>query len=271
MTLVNLCEITRAALFAPISDLMLRLDPGRLPDLRALNMLLASLGRPVESAGGIPLRFVETRAGNGGYEDMVYTHGTVPTRPDDWHDFFNALVWMRFPLIKRELNRRHRRGILSQRRTGETQRGPLRDAATLFDESGVIVASSDPALAELLRRHEWHELFWRRRDAVNRRMRFLVVGHATYDQLRAPFFGLCGKAVFCETDDAFIDLDADRQAQQMDATLAAAWAREDKFLSPRELAPLPLLGIPGVSAENERESYYLDTRQFRPLRFGRGS
>jgi len=264
LTSVNLPGLCDAALFAPIRSLMLRLDPGRLPDADRLNMLLSSLGRRLESAGEKPVRFVEPSEAQGGYEQAVYAEGKVATRPDDWHDFFNALVWMRFPLVKRELNRRHRRGAMSQQSVGASGRGPLRDAATLFDESGVIVASSDPALSELLRRHAWRELFWARRDEVVRKMRFLVVGHATYDQLRAPFFGLCAKAVFCGVDRRFLDLDPDRQAEQMDVALSAAWAREDTFLSPRAFAPLPLLGIPGVTPDNECEAYYLDARQFRP-------
>ena len=32
--------------------------------------------------------------------------------------------------------------------------------------------------------------------------------------------------------------------------------------------PLPLLGIPGATAENENPAYYDDVRQFRPARRG---
>jgi hypothetical protein len=266
LTSVNLPDLCDAALYAPIRSLMLRLEPDRLPDADRLNMLASSLGRRLESAGGKLVRFVEPFDAQGGYERAVYAEGKVATRPDDWHDFFNALVWMRFPLLKRELNRRHQRGAMSQQRAGAAGRGPLRDAATLFDESGVIVASSDPGLSELLRRHAWRELFWGRRDEAARKMRFLVVGHAIYDKLRAPFFGLCAKAAFCEVDSRFFDLDPDRQAELTDAALAAVWSREDTFLSPGAFAPLPLLGIPGVTPDNECEAYYLDARQFRPPR-----
>mgnify|MGYP000420307001 CR=1 FL=1 len=36
--------------------------------------------------------------------------------------------------------------------------------------------------------------------------------------------------------------------------------------TPRDLQPLPLLGIPGATTENETATYYADTRQFRPAR-----
>lgn len=38
-----------------------------------------------------------------GYEAYIYKTGEIPTR-DNFHDFFNALIWLRFPLIKQTLN-----------------------------------------------------------------------------------------------------------------------------------------------------------------------
>jgi hypothetical protein len=35
--------------------------------------------------------------------------------------------------------------------------------------------------------------------------------------------------------------------------------------SPRDLSPLPMLGIPGVVRENAVREFYEDTTQFRPL------
>ena len=58
-----------------------------------------------------------------------------------------------------------------------------------------------------------------------------------------------------------LDLDLLRA---LDARLATLFAVRD--FSPRDWQPLPLLGIPGATAENERADYYDDTRQFRPPR-----
>ena len=53
---------------------------------------------------------------------------------------------------------------------------------------------------------------------------------------------------------------------ETDAWLAAHLAATIGDLSPRSLAPLPLLGIPGVTTDSESAEYYRDTRQFRPKR-----
>jgi hypothetical protein len=38
------------------------------------------------------------------------------------------------------------------------------------------------------------------------------------------------------------------------------------YAKPKDFHPLPLLGIPGATPDNEFSTYYDDTRQFRPLR-----
>ena len=50
------------------------------------------------------------------------------------------------------------------------------------------------------------------------------------------------------------------------ALLAAHLTANIDTLTPRSLSPLPLLGIPGVTADSECAAYYRDTRQFRPRR-----
>ena len=45
------------------------------------------------------------------YESHISHAGKVPTR-ENLHDFFNALVWLSFPLIKRQLNVRAARQSL---------------------------------------------------------------------------------------------------------------------------------------------------------------
>jgi hypothetical protein len=60
------------------------------------------------SAGGHAIRFVASgELGDDNYEHRIYTSGQVSTRPQSWHDLFNALVWMRYPRIKTALNSLH--------------------------------------------------------------------------------------------------------------------------------------------------------------------
>jgi hypothetical protein len=54
-----------------------------------------------------------------------------------------------------------------------------------------------------------------------------------------------------------------------DVQLAALVADPQAIQSTRQLAPLPVLGIPGWCAENAQAAYYDDTEYFRPGRSGR--
>ncbi len=128
------------------------------------------------------------------------------------------------------------------------------------------MVSADPLVPALLAAHEWEEVFWNRREALLRSTRFLVFGHGSWDQLRAPFPGLCAKALHRVVDPAWLVLPAAAALAETDAWLAARLAATIGDLSPRSLAPLPLLGIPGVTLDSESAEYYRDTRQFRPKR-----
>jgi hypothetical protein len=184
-------------------------------------------------------------------------------RPFDWHDLFNALVWMTFPTTKAVINARHYESMAA---AGRGNRPPQRDALTLFDEDGVAVVSSDPELLELVRGFRWKELFWHRRDAVKARMRFYVFGHALFSKALQPFVGLTGKAVLREAPGAFLELARSEQLAELDRLLAMhIWDRE-RFRHGRELSPLPVLGVPGWWSGNEGEGFYDDTAYFRPGR-----
>ena len=67
-------------------------------------------------------------------------------------------------------------------------------------------------------------------------------------------------------DPAWLALPAADALAETDAWLAARLAANIDALTPRSLSPLPLLGIPGVTADNACAGYYRDTRQFRPKR-----
>jgi hypothetical protein len=190
----------------------------------------------------------------------------VQTRPGNWHDLFNALVWLAFPKIKATLNRHHRDEISARR--GEAQRGTARDVLTLFDEGGVIVACANAELARLLLAYRWKELFWVRRREVRRSMRFHVFGHAIYEKALAPHKGVTAKALIVDVDAGLCDAPVERQIAELDARAAAYFSEPRSLASTRSLAPLPILGVPGWEPANEREEYYDDASQFRP---GRGS
>lgn len=253
-------------LFEPISSWLCAFGGAAPPDVSALNAALETWPAPPRAASGVPIRFILPDGGSVGYEARVHAQGEVETRLGNWHDFFNALAWLAYPLTKRGLNSRHHAALQAQRIAGCDERGPVRDAVTQFDECGIVVASASAALVALLQAHEWKELFWRRRAQVAREMRFFVFGHATWDQLRAPFVGLTAKAVFLEVEMPWLAWSMPQQVADVDAHLAALFSQPGTYDRPRDFQPLPLLGIPGVTPENADPAYYDDTRQFRPKR-----
>lgn len=264
----------RRPLFEPIAPWLERLDVPGVPGHAALDALLTGAAPEARSGGGAPIRFVPPPANTAtqstrapaGYEEQVFASGEVPTRSGDWHDFFNALAWCAWPRSKSACNRLHLAELRARAAAGLTGRGPRRDALTQFDECGIVVVTSDAGIAELLASHTWHEAFWQRRARLLKTTRFLVFGHGSWDQLRAPFFGLCAKALYRVVSDEWHNLDERTRLSDTDAWLAGRLCAQIQHLTPRDFSPLPLLGIPGVVPDSESEDYYLDTRQFRPKR-----
>jgi hypothetical protein len=234
-------------------------DAPWLADWRALGepiarQVAAGLPQPValNTAGRAPLRFVpqadlpEGRA----YEDFIFAKGQVPTR-EGLHDFFNALCWMHFPLTKQRLNHLQAREIA---RAGVGQvRGPVRDAATVFDENAVLIQTSDAVWAALSE-HRWMDAFVGLRSEWGH-TRLWTFGHAALEKAVQPYKSITVHLWRVPQSVAQADLDA--------------WLAQD--LTPEKLArkpfsPLPLLGVPGWWLANEDPAFYADASVFRPRR-----
>ena len=274
--------LNRSDMFAPLRSVGAGLPEIGWPNTELLNGLADSAGRVV-NAQGLRVRFVAPRKSNAlveGFEPRTFLRGEVQVRPLDWHDLFNALAWMTFPTSKAVINARHYELLSGELLSGESlsnkpssdkplsgaqagRRPPVRDALTLFDEDGVVVASSDAGLLELVREFRWKELFWNRRDVVRVRMRFFLFGHALYHKALAPFIGMTGKAVLLHVPAEFFQLSLHRQIDAADRLLAAHIWDRGNMRHGRELWPLPVLGVPGWWPGNEQESFYDNTGYFR--------
>jgi hypothetical protein len=256
-----------APIFAALRPSLVRLAPGRFPRHDELNALT---NPSVASGGGAPIRFVapgSSREPSAEYEVRIFETGEVQTRPDNWHDLFNALVWLAFPKTKAVLNGHHHEQIKARR--GQRLRGTARDVLTLFDEGGVVVGTADAGLSSLLRDFKWKELFWTRRADVQRFMRFHVFGHAIYEKAVQPYKGVTAKALIVDVAPELADATTELQLAELDARAARYFSETRALASTRSLPPLPILGIPGWEPANEREEYYDDATQFRPGRADR--
>ena len=211
----------------------------------------------LNQAGRAPVRFVPQSDLPDGqaYEDFIFAHGQVPTR-EGLHDFFNALCWMHFPLSKKRLNQLQAREIA---RAGVGQvRGPVRDAATVFDENAWLIQPSD-GLWSALTEHRWTEaLVDFRAEWVHTRL--WAFGHAALEKLVQPYKSITvhlwrvpGEVPHDQIDDWLAhDLTADK-------------------LALKPFSPLPILGVPGWWPDNADPDFYEDRSVFRPRRVKRSA
>lgn len=221
-------------------------------------------GAGICTASGLPLQLAPPGGGGESYEQRLYARGEMGFREHNWHDLFNVLAWLAFPQAKAALNARHHAALPAVRAGG---RGPVRDALTLFDESGVIVISADAELLHMIRGFRWKPLFWERRAAVLAGMDFLLFGHALCEKMLVPYKGITGRGLLLEVGRDFLELPFAEQLAQIDSRVAL-WISDPQTLRhTHELAPLPVLGVPGWCADNAQSAYYDDRDHFRP---GRG-
>ncbi|HEX5337780.1 MAG TPA: DUF3025 domain-containing protein [Gallionella sp.] len=272
----NRDALLQSPLFAPMHPILARIESGHFPSLNDCNALLDACRPAIAVQRGLPLRFVSQEYGKlpfeAQYEPRCYLKGEVPTRADNWHDLLNALVWLTFPKAKAAINARHYQALTGGGEKDDasprSERGAVRDMNTLLDESGVIVAYADAELAGLLRDFRWRELFWQRRGQVREGMGFYLFGHGLYEKALNPYTGMTGQGLLLAVEPAFFGWLQARQLAHLDALLADYLAVPEHCRSTGELAPVPLLGVPGWAAENENPAYYDNTAYFRPGRRG---
>lgn len=199
------------------------------------------------------------------YELRISDTGEVPLRDANWHDFFNALVWLSFPRLKSALNHAHAQELNACRTgTRNLRRSAQRDALTLFDESGILVLSSSAQILQGIRDFSWRQVFVEQREMLKRTTRFLIFGHAVYEKALSPYIGMTGHALLLQTDkDAGGEQQADVAQRTAQADAMGASRVKAGLLNTRELSPLPLLGVPGWWAANTEPSFYDNTDYFR--------
>ena len=213
------------------------------------------LDTALNAAGRAPVRFVPQSALPDGtaYEQFIFDTGCVPTR-ENLHDFFNGLVWLHFPQTKRRLNQLQAATIAADG-VGSV-RGPLRDALTLFDENGALLAAPDPLWQALVVR-DWQRLFIDLR-ALWSEAQLTLFGHALLEKLVSP-----RKPI---TAPVFRAPAAIKNAALPEVDAWLAQALQPQVWMHKPFAPLPVLGVPGWWPENGQPGFYADTQVFRPAR-----
>lgn len=186
------------------------------------------------------------------YEYQIYRKNCLPMRKDNWHDFFNLLVWATFPVTKAQLNAWQVEDMEKHFPQWKL-RSARQNKLAQFDESGMIMLSNDNNLLELIKMHQWHELFFLKRDMLKANLRPIIFGHALYEKNLQPYIGMTGKAILIYVEEEPWSISSER----LDELVFSLLQKECK------LYPFPLLGYPGWFAANEKESFYFNQDYFR--------
>ncbi len=191
------------------------------------------------------------------YEPRIFLRGELQTRLGNWHDFMNALVWLRFPATKAALNAQHYK--TARLRKLKSNRSPLENKLARFDECGAVVIARHAETLQQIREHQWGQLFCHQRERFEDDIRCLVFGHATYEKALKPYLGMTTNTLLIHAPEM---VNADYSA--IDAMLAAYWQRVDS-VDAIELLPFPILGVPGWHVDNSKSAFYENRAYFRPL------
>ncbi len=192
------------------------------------------------------------------YEPRIYLKGELQTRTQNWHDFFNALIWLKFPITKKTLNSLHYHQAKS--RIEGSNRSTLENRITQFDECGAIVISNDKYLLEMIRNHQWHELFVDQKERFFTDIECIIFGHAIFEKALEPYIGMTCHCILIDDATLLTDI-RNGNHSGLDARIASIW---DNTLQkkPEKLHPLPILGVPGYWSVQTKE-FYKNKKYFR--------
>ena len=196
------------------------------------------------------------------YEQRIFREGRISTRERNWHDLFNALIWLEHTAIKSALNARY---VAEMMPAAVRERNRAQMALTHFDEAGAVVFIERNTAVSCWDAHDWPGLFrGQAEDWRSGRIRVSVFGHALLEHALLPRPESVAKCLVLETESTG---PASDQAV-CEAALAQA-IRSGKLLNdPQDLRPLPLAGIPGWHP-GAGSAQFFDAACFRPLRAGR--
>ncbi len=229
------------------------------PSLTCLNALL---GVARHAVSGARLSFVAQDAALDAeglhYESRIFDEGRIATRERNWHDLFNALMWLERRSLKCTVNAAYARDLEATACRARTRR---QAALTHFDEAGAIVVLDEPCLLAAWDRHDWSAMFKDPASLWARHAGIILFGHALLEHLLVPTLLPVAKCL--------VILGDPRSLGAVSGYVAHEILNGDCLDDPQRLRPLPLAGIPGWHADNGDPAFYETAPCFRPLRPGR--
>lgn len=247
------------------------------PGLEDYQAVLSSLPNPILTQSGKVLKIVQQEGKPGHFNEhyapRIYLTGEIQTRTENWHDFFQFLTWFMFPKTKAVINAIHIPAALSriEKETDLGRRSAIENMLSLFDEGGAVILCSDNSLLQLIRDFKWKELFWQRRDELSTKLKFVTFGHALYEKGLAPYIGMTANCILFHVNENILQQTNQQQLDWIDLQLSEIFIQGKRYRQPKDLAPFPILGLPGWDADNEFEIYYDNVNYFRSGRTNKNS
>ncbi|MDH5369551.1 MAG: DUF3025 domain-containing protein [Gammaproteobacteria bacterium] len=242
------------------------------PELKDYQQLLDELPQPILTQCGEVLKIVAQDGKPGHFSEhyapRIYLTGEIQTRTENWHDFFQFLTWFMFPKTKAVINAIHIPAAQSRiaKESDLGRRSPIENMLSLFDEGGAVILCSDNSLLDLIREFKWKELFWQRREELQQKLKIITFGHALYEKGLSPYIGMTANCILLNVDDVLLNKSNNEHLNWIDLKLSEIFSEGNIYSKPKDLAPFPLLGLPGWDVNNEYESYYDNVSYFRPGR-----
>ena len=195
------------------------------------------------------------------YEPRIYCTGEVQTRLNNWHDFFQVMVWKTFPKTKSLLNKIHYDAATERHKNKIKQRGKLENFVTLFDECGTVVLSSDEKALEMVKDFQWDNFFVKNKAQFGKTIDCTVFGHAMYEKALKPYIGMTSHCLLLHVKPEYFKLTTQEKTDYIDDALSNNIS-EIENLNTKILTPLPILGVPQWY-EGQSDAFYANQSYFR--------
>lgn len=198
------------------------------------------------------------------FEERVYERHEVMTRANLWHDFFNNLTWIVWPRLKWAIMSRYYLAIKKTQNTPSRNR--LQNFLAQLDECGLLIVTSNADYLKWVCEHQWRALFCQlsqQRSAIE----VMLFGHGLLEKGLNPYIGMTGKALLLVVDNAYFQLNLRERIQFSDEIFSAFVTQCDSDLSPKQLQPFPVLGLPGWYDHGDMDKFVTQHgHYFRPKR-----
>ncbi len=200
------------------------------------------------------------------FEQRIGLRGQIATRPESLHDYYSALMWLRFPRIKCAINELHCRGIAEH---GPKQRSRHQQAITHLDEAGAFVVSSNDTVLAALDGHNWVRAFFELQSVWATEVDTRLFGHAVFELLHQPHLLMACKVIVVQVGPEYFALSSPQRDVFLDALIAPALLASEQAADPKDLATVPVSGIPGWTTQTQNEAFYRSAPCFRAKPAGR--